>query len=316
VSARLDTRHAGPGEGFDLWRDITRQAHDYSCPDDAIRRNFRASGFGCFEGSRSLLISASSPITALRRREHQDQSANALAVGLMVEGDRRAEVQSDGSSVTRASEFYFDDTHRRLESVYLQRNRTVYLNLPRDEVAALFKGDLPPPIALLGAMRASRLAPLIKAQLLAVERNGAFFSDAEGGAAISAISSLIMAALSAGREGAVAWGVTAPALLIAAKRFIERHAADPDLDVDRVAHGVGASRTALYRAFAQTDTTVAEMIRAVRLDRLRDILETRSVSVADAAERCGYGDARTMQRQFKARVGSSARDLQSRAVLG
>jgi AraC-like DNA-binding protein len=67
--------------------------------------------------------------------------------------------------------------------------------------------------------------------------------------------------------------------LIAAKRFIDPHAADPSLDVDRVAQGVGASRTALYRAFAETETSIAEMIRAIRRERLRVILETRSLSV-------------------------------------
>jgi AraC family transcriptional activator of tynA and feaB len=313
VSIRVDTRHVAPTERFELWRDITGYGHEYGLPDQAVGKRFAATGLGFFTEGKRLTLYESDPVVALRTRQQSREAGDDLNIGFLIDGERLGETDGDDRSRTTAGEFFIDDAGRRLEATYPTRHKAAWLGAPRAEVSAIFRGDIPPPGALLAILKSSRLAPVLHAQFAAVARHGLFFTDAEGDAAMTAMTSLVLAAFAAGRDEAALGHDAAPAIVIAAKRHIDTHLGDPRLDVEDVAQAVGCSRTSLYRAFAEAGTGVAETIRDLRLERLRALLESEPVTITEASERCGFADPRTMQRQVKARFGLSARDLQARA---
>src|SRR5699024_7707161 len=94
-------------------------------------------------------------------------------------------------------------------------------------------------------------------------------------------------------------------LFEAAQHYIARHFNTPGLQVAQVAHALGCSRAALYRAFARRDCSVADMIRTRRLDHAGQLLaKTASTTrIGDIAAHCGYADLRTFNRAFRARFG-------------
>jgi AraC-like DNA-binding protein len=313
VSIRVDTRHVAPADRFELWRDITGYGLEYGLLEQAAAKRFDASGLGFFTEGKSLSLYESDPVVALRSRQLSREAGDDINIGFLIDGERLGETDGDERSRTTTGEFFVDDSGRRLEAIYPRRHKSAWLALPRTDVSTIFQGDIPPPGALLAILKSSRLAPVIHSQFAAVARHGAFFTDTEGDAAMNALTSLALAALTSGRDE-TAWGHdTAPAIVIAARRHIDAHLGDPGLDVDDVARAVGCSRSSLYRAFAEAGAGVAETIRDLRLERLRALLENEPVTVAEAADQCGFSDPRTMQRQVRARFGLSARDLQARA---
>jgi AraC-like DNA-binding protein len=311
---RVDTRYAAPDERFDLWRELTAVSLDYEPTDLTPTTGFQGSGFGFFADQGGYLVLSNSDPLAVRRSHHQALDAgNQISFGLVVDGERLAQQDGDERTRTRPGEFYVDDGRRRLELLYPGRQRTLWLSVPRDEVASIFHGEAPSPSRLAAALHASRLAPVIHSQFAAVARYGGQFTDIEGEAAITAATRMVLAALAATRDDRARGLEDASAILIVARRHIETHLADPSLDVEALAAVVGCSRAALYRAFAGAGSGVAEAIRDLRLERMRALLESESLSVTEAAARCGFGDPRALQRRFKERFGLSPRDLQIRA---
>jgi AraC-like DNA-binding protein len=316
VCLRMDTRHAPAPERLELWRQVTGVALglDYERTDQTPAKGFHGSGAGFFtDHGNQLVLSNSDALGIVRTHRQAKESPGALAFGFMLEGERHAVYDGDVRIRTQAGDFFVDDARRRFHMVYPQKQRSIFVNIPRAQVAAVFGDNIPTPSELTAALRASRLAPVIRSQLAAIAQHSAKFNDTEGEAAMVAAANLVLAALAATREDRALGVEDAPAIIISARRHIDMHLGDPELDVDDVARAVGCSRRTLYRVFAEAGAGVAETIRDLRLEQMRVLLESEPLTVADAAERCGFSDPRTLQRQFKARFGLSARDVQVRA---
>ena len=77
-----------------------------------------------------------------------------------------------------------------------------------------------------------------------------------------------------------------------------------DWPVDRLADAAGMSRRTFLRRFRDaTGTTPAEWLLNLRLQRVKDLLETTPLSVEDLATRCGFGAAGTLRHHFRQRLG-------------
>jgi AraC-like DNA-binding protein len=91
-----------------------------------------------------------------------------------------------------------------------------------------------------------------------------------------------------------------------ARRYIEDHIADPELNADNVAAAVCMSRRALYSLFGEHKVTPAKLIHNIRLDRAMQALndpEQRHRKITDLAFDCGFSDYATFSRMFKTRFG-------------
>lgn len=96
---------------------------------------------------------------------------------------------------------------------------------------------------------------------------------------------------------------TEPPKLRDVAAFVLEHVGEP-LPVERLAAGVGMSPRSLSRwCRAHLDESPAELVRRLRLDEARRLLEETSLSLKEITARTGLGDASTMWRVFTQRLG-------------
>ena len=85
---------------------------------------------------------------------------------------------------------------------------------------------------------------------------------------------------------------------------VEANLSRPDFDVDELSRLVGYSRSALYRRLAASDLeTAADMIRRLRLERGRALLEKGVGSVSKVALMCGFSNTAHFSRLFRQEFG-------------
>lgn len=95
-------------------------------------------------------------------------------------------------------------------------------------------------------------------------------------------------------------------------RWIEAHL-DEDLRVDCLARKVAMSARTFARRFsAQTGTTPARWIQAVRLRRAQQLLEITTLSVEEIAMEVGYGSGSTLRESFRRRLGTAPQTYRRR----
>lgn len=79
------------------------------------------------------------------------------------------------------------------------------------------------------------------------------------------------------------------ALLRTATLAVSGHLDDPAYGVSSLARELGMSRRQLQRRLlAITGQSPSELIRSMRMDHARRLLEARAATVSEAAVRCGY----------------------------
>ena len=94
-----------------------------------------------------------------------------------------------------------------------------------------------------------------------------------------------------------------PPRLFDVSRFVLEHL-DEALSVERIATGVGMSpRTLSRRCREHLNESPAELVRRIRLDEARRLLEETALPLKDISARAGLGDASTLWRAFTRRLG-------------
>jgi AraC family transcriptional regulator, positive regulator of tynA and feaB len=92
------------------------------------------------------------------------------------------------------------------------------------------------------------------------------------------------------------------------QRYIEQHFADPDLCAQNVAEQLGLSTRSIHRAMASQGKTLAQYLRAIRLEHATRMLQDRhfkQLSIAEIGRRVGYLDASQFSRVAKHRLGET-----------
>jgi transcriptional regulator GlxA family with amidase domain len=94
-----------------------------------------------------------------------------------------------------------------------------------------------------------------------------------------------------------------PAKLRDVATFVLEHV-DQALPVERLAAGIGMSPRTLSRwCRAHFDESPAELVRRLRIDEARRLLEETPLPLKDITARTGFGDASTLWRAFTRRLG-------------
>ena len=94
-----------------------------------------------------------------------------------------------------------------------------------------------------------------------------------------------------------------PPKLREASTFVLEHVAEP-LPVERLAAGIGMSPRSLSRWCREhLDESPAELVRRLRVDEARRLLEETPLPLKEITARTGFGDASTMWRAFTQRLG-------------
>lgn len=100
------------------------------------------------------------------------------------------------------------------------------------------------------------------------------------------------------------------------KEIIDRHYADPDLNVQRIADMLKMSSVYLGQVFkAQEGITVVDQINAARLAYARDYLEQKDLTVTEIMEKVGFGNESYFYRLFKRRYGTTPKEYRLKSAI-
>jgi transcriptional regulator GlxA family with amidase domain len=106
-----------------------------------------------------------------------------------------------------------------------------------------------------------------------------------------------------------------PPRLFNISRFVLEHL-DETLSVERIAAGVGMStRTLTRRCREHLNESPAQVVRRIRLDEARRLLEETALPLKDISVRAGLGDASTMWRAFTRRLGVTPAGYRRRVAM-
>lgn len=307
VLLKLSTTGVARHEAFDYWRATV--FHDFHAdrPAPELRHRFRAQASGLISPHGALCWYRSDPVSGHRGhgRCHPDDFPE-VALGLVLKG-RREQQQADGR-LQRAGPgepFFYDPLQPA--RVRWWAHQGLHLTLDRQAVREALGGDPPPAIHLIAALKQSRLYPFLHTQLRMLARHGDRLEPPHRDLLIDQLVHLALGTLN----------TLAPrpredrgSLWFAARQFIDRNLADPDLNVATLAARLGCSRATLYRAFAEHEQSVAACLREARLRRAHALLAGAPTheTIAEIAARCGFYDSAGFSRQFRQRFGVNPRD--------
>lgn len=120
----------------------------------------------------------------------------------------------------------------------------------------------------------------------------------------------IAAALSPARDAGVPAAERAGARRAAVLAYLARHAASPELTVERLASVFGMSARSMQRLFADDEDGLGDRIRALRLRRATSsMLAQPGITIGQVAAEHGYSDAAHFARAFRAQNGCSPVDF-------
>lgn len=100
------------------------------------------------------------------------------------------------------------------------------------------------------------------------------------------------------------------------KEIIDKHYADPDLNVQKIADMLQVSTLHLGQAFkSEEGESVVDRINATRLARAKDYLEQQSLTVAEIMQKVGFGNESYFYRLFKKRYGATPKEYRLKAAI-
>ena len=167
------------------------------------------------------------------------------------------------------------------------------------------------PRTLHGTTLPARAAAMLSAHLQQIRRAAPSIAVADGPRLARTVMDLLVVALaSADRIATPPIEPVAGTLKLRAEAAISGAGADPALSVETLCRTLGVSRATLYRLFAG-EGGVQRRIRHERLLAARQALGAADASIADVAERYGFGDASRFNRSFREAFGMTPREWQA-----
>lgn len=299
---RVDTSAIEADNRFDFWRSI----HPGTRLEPFSRetaRDFQASNLTCTTAEGVIF----SLTTSTGIRAHfGDSNPDLVLLSRTLRGAINIRGTHEETIVdAAAANLTMMDCRRRATVSTQGRHTHTYLALPRRMVMEAVGDDLMPGRAVR-ALPDAGLFPFLQAQLRALATRGPGLQPAEAGIAVDMAVLLALSGLRELREEASAPGAMSAraALFLAARRQIELRHGEHGLTAESIAASLGCSRAHLYRAFAAHGTSIAALMRDIRLGKARTILARRTTrSIAAIAHDCGYGDVASFGRAFRARFG-------------
>jgi AraC family transcriptional activator of tynA and feaB len=291
---------------YDYWRSIAY----YSFEADPLP----AGSAGCFNAQARCLIGRKTQLFAYKSAPVSGRGIPAAfaddresyLIGLVVSGYRHyAEDNASVASSTPGQFFVFDN--RGYSRVSWSNHSAIHISLPRSELERLLGGRIPPPDVMCRALEASRMAPALKSLMQFTAGQMAQGNDAERAFMLSQITQMaFFTCETATAELHDDKGAARSNLMTAAIQLIEQNLANPGLSVAQLQAKLGCSRATLYRAFAQADAGVSDVISDMRIQRAKAMLAgSPELPVGMVAVRCGWYDSASFARAFRRREGMS-----------
>lgn len=100
------------------------------------------------------------------------------------------------------------------------------------------------------------------------------------------------------------------------KEIIDKHYADPDLNVQRIADMLKVSTIYLGQVFkTEEGQTVVDRINATRLLHAKEYLEQQTLTVSEIMQKVGFGNESYFYRLFKRRYGATPKEYRLKSAI-
>jgi len=304
---RLASRDVEPALRFDAWRERAHQWVELlplppgaDLDAELLILRSEACVFGTMRSSAYEMRAAS------HRLAH---APNMVVVTLIQSGEMLRDAAPGEHQRVGPGTLGLYDPWRMGNYRWSQGSREVFLALPRDEVRATLgrePGNVPIPLehCALAPALASQLSHLALLARQPQKLDGVEYAGLLEGT--RALALLVLRNL--GRQDARGLADIEDDLNAgrhaAALRFMEREAHRHDLDAAAIARGTGCSRTRLYAAFASRGETVMGVLREIRLQRAKELIErSPRLHIGSLSWRCGFVDQSGFSKLFRLRFG-------------
>jgi len=312
LSVRFSTEGLDPQKQFDAWQKQLSLCFGFA---DASRRAtgpFRAAIETFLVSKLSLSYLFADAMTFERRARHVAlPDHDDFIICLLLTG--RAVVEQDGRGASLSSgEIVLCDSRRPFRICFDEPFRQIVFQCDR----AQFQARLPDADRRTAqSIRGQSALPSVTADYVAsIARQAMGF-----GAAESAMEQHVLDVLAFTLGGTAAREPTSRPLLTRVQAYIEENLSNPALTPTMISRHHRISRRLLYRLFEEIDDSVASFIRRRRLARCRAILADdlyKKCGVSEIAFACGFNDATTFGRAFRAAFGVTPRDYRRLACTG
>lgn len=227
--------------------------------------------------------------------------------------------QDDRSAVLRPGDFALYDSTRPYELTFAGDFQQYVLMLPGATLRSRLRDTAGLTARTVGGSRGAGHLMINMIETLAADID--VLQPGAAAAVAASVEHIVVAGLSGLSGDDVAPPTDDAALLAASRReqvkaFARSRLRDPGLSVAGIAAALHLSVSTVHRCFAGEPVSVAEWIRAERLDAIRDdlcdpALQYRTVS--DVAFGWGFVDASHFSRAFRARFGCAPSDVRGSA---
>jgi len=311
-SVRFSTEGLEPQDQFDAWREQLGLRFGFADVSRKTVGPFRAAIETLSVSKLSLSYLFADAMTfewTMRHvaiRDHDD-----FTIGLLLEG--RAVVEQDGRGTNLSpGEIVLCDGRRPFRICFDEPFRQIVFQCDRAQLQArLPDADRRTAQSIRGQ---SALASVTAGYVASIARQTMGFGVAE-----AAIAQHVLDILAFTLGGAAPREPTSRPLLTRVQAYIEENLSNPALTPTMIARHHRVSRRLLYRLFDEIDDSVASFIRRRRLARCKAILADdlhRKSGVSEIAFACGFNDATTFGRAFRAAFGVTPRDYRRSAYAG
>jgi AraC-like DNA-binding protein len=100
-------------------------------------------------------------------------------------------------------------------------------------------------------------------------------------------------------------------------RLINENIADPDLNVEFPANGVGMGRVHMHRKLKEfTNQSARDFIRTIRLNQAAELLKNQKLTVSEVAYALGYANLSHFSNSFREFHGMSPKEFKEKDETG
>lgn len=307
IAFELSADQAG-ADPYDFWRESVF----YGFEAAARKRTptpFAAKAAGIVSPRGEFIVSTSRSIAGRRRRSDIDTDGNRhLTLGLMLSGTRR--FSADGQSlVSNAGDMYFYNAAMPSQ-ISVTDHRMAYVAVrPDDSHPGLDKSKFDAS-EMQRRLATSSLRPFFLMQMqMMLDQSKVPRRD---GRMLDIMLDLTHLVLHQARGGPVVnLGALRRGLASAAHHAIVSNLANPKLDAGFLAARLNCTRATLYRAFADQGIAIASHIRALRLIKVRHLLEHAKPDedMGSLLIKCGIHDEVHFARLFRRYFGVRPSDI-------
>ncbi|MGN9808730.1 helix-turn-helix domain-containing protein [Micromonospora sp. BQ11] len=321
----IDTAHLDPAERFDFWHDLVARESAAARISSAHAADFTASARVVDLGT--VKVSAwRYPSLDLRRTARMISSTDPELYQLALPLSGRGTVtQEERTGPLEPGGFTFIDTLRPHGSSHRPATssrsplRTLTVLIPR---SALPVSESRVAAGRIGRIPADRgmgvlLAQFVRQVVDHPEQYAPTDATRLDAAALALVAGAVAGSL--GAEDTLPVDLRADGLRVRIEAFIRRNLDDPSLTPATVAAAHHLSVRSLHRLFEGSPTTVAALIRTLRLERcLQDLGDPRlrHLSVRDIGRRRGFADPAHFSRVFREAYELSPGEYRQRAGGG